>query len=185
MILDNFLRPETFQILRAHAVGDNYENAVNPHDGVEYPGISLAVPQVVRDEVLEKLCDIRGESVGITALFVRLSSRATKQAPHQAHTDTAMGAFTLLLYLQDGPGGTSLVRHKKTGMNTDPVSPEEFQAWRDDTNNPEAWQVTGMAAMAANRAVIIPSNLMHRAEPIGGFGKGPKDGRLVLTAFYV
>lgn len=181
MIVDDFLND--FKGLNEYARGLDYAGAISPWDGVCYPDVSLDVPEDVRIAVAEKLTDIFQVDIEIDAMFLRLTTVNTSSAPHQAHTDTIMGDFTFLLYLQDGPGGTSLVRHRDSGMDSDPEDPAQQEIWQRDTNVPDAWEMTEMIDMRANRAAIIHADQMHRAEPIGGFGEGPADGRLVLTAF--
>ena len=94
-----------------------------------------------------------------------------------------MGDVTFLMYLQDGPGGTSMVHHKYTGMNGQPSGEFELAMWQRDHNIPEAWEIDSMVEMRKNRATHFPSAQMHRAEPIEGFGEELGDGRLVMIAF--
>jgi hypothetical protein len=176
-IYDDFL--EDYDRFAAFAHGCDFTGTVNPYDGVFYPDICADVPSVVLEQIMEKLGPINPEII-----FMRLTSESTDTAPHQAHTDTAMAPYTFLLYLQDGPGGTSMVRHKETGMEGDPLTEIEHAFWERDTNVPDAWEVRDMVDMKANRAVVFPSYMMHRAEPIGGFGKGTEDGRIALIMFF-
>ena len=117
---------------------------------------------------------------------MRLSPQFTV-APHQAHTDTLMGNFSLMLYLnrlEDCEGGTSFVIHKEALIDSSPINDKQLKVWQRDTNTPEAWQIKDVSQMIPNRACIFDANLMHRAEPIGGFGDNSQNARLVLTAFY-
>lgn len=183
MIIDNFL--SNFDELKTVSSQADYSGTVNPVDGLMYPDVSIDIPDSVVTEVHELLSEYLGRSADVHMMFMRLTSENTDGAPHQAHNDTIMGENTMLLYVNDGPGGTSLVTHKETGMCSDPVDQEEWDIWHRDTNKPEAWEITEMVSMKANRAFILDSHLMHRAEPPSkGFGKGPADGRLVLTAFF-
>lgn len=174
-IIDKFLPDDVFAKLREHCDHISYEGVTNPVDGVVYPGISIDIPDYV------KVYFGRPKT-----MFMRLSLPGMK-APHQAHTDTLMGQESLMLYLTRQKycsGGTSLVEHRKTGMRSDPRDVDELAVWQNDTNNPDAWFVYELAEMLPNRAAIFNASLMHRAEPIGGFGTDAKNGRLVLTAFY-
>jgi hypothetical protein len=113
-------------------------------------------------------------------------SLADVPVPHQAHTDTVMGDFSMMLYMNRAEhcqGGTSLVRHV-TGMDTDPIDEESQKVWLRDTNIPEMWTPYTRCEMRTNRAFIFRANLMHRAEPLGGFGTDATNGRLVMTAFF-
>lgn len=174
-IIDNFLPPNVYAQLRKHCDTISYEGIRNPVDGVVYPNISVDIP----DTVLKFLGSPK-------TVFMRLSLAGVK-APHQAHTDTLMGNTSLMLYLtreEHCAGGTSLVEHIETGMRSDPVDVDQETLWRRDTNDPAAWRPYEIAEMRPNRAAIFKARLMHRAEPVGGFGNNSKNGRLVLTAFY-
>jgi len=172
MIIDSFL-PD-FDDFRAWADTQVYAPVVNPADGVEYPGICKDVPVY---GTRMRLQAIMQHPVKINAAFMRLSL-AGVHVPHQSHHDGLMGQFSLMLYLnrpEHCRGGTSLVRH---------VSGDDMAHWEADHSRPEMWQVYSMCEMAPNRAFIFRADLMHRAEPIGGFGDNPTNGRLVYTAFF-
>ena len=174
-IIDDFLPAEVFEQLRNHCDNISYEGVINPADNVLYPGISIDIPELT----LQFLGRPR-------YTFMRLSLEGIP-TPHQAHTDMLMGHRSLMFYLnrpEHCRGGTSLVQHKETGMYRNPVSAEEEALWKRDTNNPEMWEVYELAEMVSNRCVMFDAELMHRAEPIGGFGNNAQNGRLVLTAFY-
>lgn len=174
-IFNDFLPANVFAELRDHCDKISYTGVKNPVDGVVYPNISTDIPK----SVLKYLGRPK-------VTFLRLSLAGVK-APHQAHTDTLMGSESLMLYLtrqEYCKGGTSLVKHIETGMTSDPRNADEETIWQRDTNDPRAWMVYDIALMQPNRAVIFDANLMHRAEPVGGFGSSARDGRLVLTAFY-
>jgi len=174
-IIDDFLPQDIFTMLRERCDKLSYAGVENPVDKVVYPNISTDIPETV----LQFLGKPK-------TVFLRLSLAGVK-APHQAHTDTLMGNQSLMLYLTRAKyckGGTSLVEHKSTGMRSDPRNQVEEAIWKRDTNNPLAWRVYELADMVPNRVAFFPANLMHRAEPIGGFGTDAANGRLVLTAFY-
>jgi len=182
MIVDNFLK--SYDQLKMAATHNDYHGVVNPEDGVLYPDISVDIPHDCLLEVQQRLDEAMGQPVVISMMFMRLTSSLTKGAPHQAHNDLVMGDYTLLLYLNDGPGGTSFVKHIETGMDGQPKTAEDLKTWERDTNNPKAWEITEMVDMKENRANIIKASRMHRAEPIGGFGEDASNGRIVLTAFF-
>jgi hypothetical protein len=174
-IIDDFLPADVFNHLRAHCDQLDYSGVVNPVDNVLYPGISLEIPEVVMQFLGRP-----------KYAFLRLSLEGVL-VPHQAHTDLLMGQKSLMFYVTHPKycrGGTSLVQHVETGMYRNPVNSAEEALWQRDTNIPEMWEVHEMAEMVPNRAVLFDAELMHRAEPLGGFGTDAKNGRLVLTAFY-
>lgn len=174
-IIDDWLPQDIYERLRHHCDYISFEGVENPADGVFYPGVSLDIPETV--------LQFFGRPKWI---FMRLSL-AGVPTPHQAHTDRLMGRRSLMYYvtrLEHCRGGTSLVRHKATGMYRNPTTQLEEDYWKRDTNAPQAWEIYEMAEMLPNRAVMFDADLMHRAEPVGGFGTDSKNGRLVLTAFY-
>ena len=182
MIVDDFI--PSFGPLQQYAQSIEYGGIVNPADGILYPDVTDKIPEFIYDQVQDAIERAMGRDVTINTMFMRLTSRQTFGAPHQAHNDSVMGSFTLLLYLNDGPGGTSFVTHIETGMDAQPETQEQFEAWQRDTNVPEAWEITEMVNMKENRGNIIEAVRMHRAEPVGGFGEDATDGRIVLTAFF-
>lgn len=180
-ILDNFLAEDVYQRLRAHADTLSFAGEVNPLDGVLYPGISTDIPAEVRKAVLAAAPKARD-----ITMFMRLSL-AGVPVPHQAHTDSVMGRMSMMLYLnrpEHCQGGTSFVRHKKTGMVINPRDQFEQRVWELDTNKSRAWEIYDQIDMRSNRCAFFPANLMHRAEPVGGYGTDATNGRLVLTMFY-
>jgi hypothetical protein len=184
IIVDNFLND--FDSFRVHCDNVSYGGIVNPADNVFYPGVSLDIPKSVQAEVVSQVISVMGRDIKVNAMFLRLSTKGM-DAPHQSHTDSVMGNYSLMLYMnkvEDCEGGTSLVLHKNTGLCSTPINEKQLKVWQDDTNNAEAWQITDIAAMIPNRAFIFDADFMHRAEPVGGFGDNEKNGRLVLTMFY-
>ena len=184
IIIDGFL--DDFDSVRDYVEKLDYTGAVNPDDGVTYPDISLDIPPRLMGEVIHGIREATGKRTSNVKIFLRLSTFGV-DAPHQAHTDTIMGSSALMLYLNkadDCQGGTAFVKHKATGLDSNPVNETEEIVWRTDVNNYDAWEQTSICEMKENRALIFDANTMHRAEPVGGFGSDANDGRLVLTAFF-
>lgn len=181
---DDFL-PD-FGRVRAWADEASYADVVNPADGVAYPGICTSIPGWLAQEVWQGTRKLFGYAPICRAIFTRLSLAGSK-APHQAHTDASMGQYSLMLYLnrpQDCVGGTSLLRHRETGAESNPTDEAGVEIWKRDTNVADAWEPTLVCGMKANRALVFAADLYHRAEPIGGFGDNASNGRLVLTMFF-
>lgn len=183
-----FFSKEDFEKLNEYARGLDYSGIVNPEDLVEYPNVSAEVPEWVKAHVEDRIFEMSKRRLRVKWAFFRLSDDGTPVAPHQAHTDTVMGQFTFLLYMQDAPegvkAGTSLVKHKTVGgLHQDPWTSAEHEVWQKDHSDPEKWVIWKFFEMERNKGVLYESKLMHRAEPVGGFGSGIEDGRLVLTCF--
>lgn len=179
-VKDNFL--EEFEEFNELARTLEYDGEFNPIDGVDYPDINLTVPQFIEDEIVAWCSDKVERQLQATTCFLRLSMQGTP-CPNECHNDLSMGKYAFVMYMQDGPGGTAFVKHKQTQVFTQPWTATELNACVNDSNTPEAWEVTKMVDMKANRAILYPARVMHRAEPVGGFGDTIEDGRLVLTAF--
>lgn len=174
LVIDDF-HPE-FDALRELADVLDYEDVVNPVDGVMYPGIARIEDLGVR-ELLEQAMH---RTVRINHQFMRLSL-AGSEPPHWAHHDAVMGKYTLILYmtrLDACKGCTALLEH----IEYDRYVPEEV--WRRDMNRRECWRVLSECPMAPNRAFIFRSELWHAAMPWGGFGRDAIDGRMILGAFF-
>lgn len=186
MEIRKFFDKEYFTKLREYATRVNYGDVVNDVDGVVYPDVSTQIPAGLEDRILRTLTKHTGRNYRINKIFWRAMLEGTPDAPHQAHTDTTMGRFTFILYMNPGPegAGTALVQHKEVGgLHQDPWTGREMEVWEQDCNDYDKWQVNKLYAMEPNKAVFYHSKMMHRAEPPNGFGKTPEDGRLVLTAF--
>ncbi len=183
MIVDDFL-PD-FDSFRQVCDNLNYSGVTSPVDGVFYPGISLEIPEKVKNQVLTKLQKLTEPAVN-PWLFLRLSLEGV-DVPHQAHNDTSMGRYGMILYLnrpEHCHGGTSTVRHKTQGMENGPENDQQMAIWKRDVNRYEQWEITQMIHMQPNKAWIFPTETMHRAEKPSSYGTSPSDGRLVMVAFW-
>jgi len=181
MIIDNFI--SSFDSLHEASRSNPFLDQVNPVDGVVYPQVCKEIPEAVEKEVIDNLESVLGRKPEVSIMFMRRSPRGI-HCPHQVHSDAAMGKYTLMLYINSGDNaGTSLVRHKESGISFNPASQEFVDVITADQNNQEAWEITDMIEMAPNRAFIFRSDMLHRAEPVGGFGEGV-EARSVLTCFF-
>jgi len=183
-VIDNFLND--YESFRLYCDDVDFKGEVNPVDNVFYPGVSIEIPNHIQTEIIERLENYFNKQIKPILMFMRLSLKGIK-APHQAHTDASMSTHAMMLYLnrkEHCNGGTSFVTHKQSGLCKNPINEIQENIWIKDTNNPDAWEITDMCPMKTNRAMVFDSIKMHRSEPIGGFGKGAKDGRLVLTFFF-
>ena len=170
---------DDFPAIREYLDGLEYKMRRNPVDDRYYAGINADVP----DEMRERIRQVIGEP---TTLFFRLSVEGV-YAPHQAHNDGTMANYTMISYLnrhEHCQGGTSLVRHRDSGMWSGPTDEEMTEVWEQDMNKPEKWEIHQMYHMEENKTVLFDSNWFHRSEPDDGFGDGPSNGRLVLVGFF-
>ena len=181
LVVDQFFsRPEK---VRAFAELLQYGPAKD-HEGVEYPNVSLNVPDSVKNEVSLNLNTILGQPITINKIGFRLNLLNDPQ-PYWAHNDVPMGQFNLIVTLTNDEycqGGTVVLKHE-TGMNI-ALTEKEMALVRQDTNDESKWTVISASSAAFNRAVIVPSYLFHARMPKAGFGRSIVDGRLVLLAFF-
>lgn len=181
-MIDDFL--DNFAGFRYQCNFYDYEGTVNPSDQVIYPGIFLDIPTLIEMEVLLKFKEAIGQEIISSTMFLRLTVEG-EDVPHQAHTDTAMGDYGLILYLNwedDCQGGTAFVSHI-SGMDSEPQTEAEFALWMQDHNQYEKWDIAAMIKMRENRAFVFDTRDFHRAETPNAFGENADNGRLVLVCF--
>lgn len=180
-VYDNFLK--RYKELSSYSKSAEFTDIVNPVDGVTYPLICDDIPSFVVSDVGTNIFQRLGFYPKIKSIFLRRSPEGVF-APHEAHTDQSMGKYSMMLYLQHYmTGGTSFLTHKKSGIGFAPENESFLSIIKRDSNDRESWKINNMVNMRANRALIFSSDMIHRAEPIGGFGEG-KTARTVLTAFF-
>lgn len=167
---------------------------VNPVDGVVYPFIfkldDSFMGGLIKRRIKARLQEVLGFPVKLDHVFARMSPQGVR-CPHQAHTDESMGQYSLMVYM-NRPGdipwergcGTSLLRHTELDLTQGPFTPEQAAAVVRDQNQRGAWTIDHLCEMRADRAFIFDASLLHRAEPVGGFGRAQKDARMVLTTFF-
>jgi len=179
MIIDNFL--PSYNLLKDFSKTCTFEDEVNPVDGVVYPHICKELPTEVKKDLLEQLGILFGRNIINPVMFLRMSPEGVP-CPHRFHTDSSMGKFSFMLYLDNKQeAGTGFYRH----IPTDQVRPEHsLEKVIEDCNDNEKWQLESKADMVENRAVIFDSELFHAALPFGGYGKTQDDARIVLTCFF-
>lgn len=182
MVIDGFI--SSYGDLREYANTAKFETEVNPVDGVEYPHICKEIPQAIRSEIIIKLSKAVGKMINVGAMFMRMSPEGVN-VPHMAHTDNSMGAYSCMLYMNDNDfAGTSLLRHRETGISYAPESDKYLGPVLKDQNNVSAWVKIAGVTMKQNRAFIFDAGNFHCAEPVGGFGDTQENSRLVLTVFF-
>lgn len=182
-IFDGFFKDPA----RAHAdiIGGDFGDFVSPWDSVKYPGINKGLPGWMMERVVERLEEVTAERVEPTAIFARVTSAATGNAPHRIHCDQVMGQYSAHVYLsKQWPdyAGTAFWNHKTEGqMLTDDTDVAQVMA---DSHLSDAWEKSFTCQGKFNRLLIHDSRLWHSAEPVGGWGDSPANGRVVLTCFF-
>ena len=173
-IIDGALTKKAYNSLLAQIACGPFCDETNDIDGVVYPLICKAVPEVVSCEVDQIL------PIDYSVEFLRSSPEGV-HCPNPVHHDFSMGRWSVMLYTSS-IGGTAIMRHKETGICSAPDSPDFVNIIANDSANTDAWEVLYMAEAKPNRMVIFDARLMHAAMPFGGFGKGVS-ARTVYTRF--
>lgn len=182
--ITNLLPEETYNKLKEYSLTCKFEDVVNPIDNVTYPDINIDIPQDVKDEIIGRVEDLLGAKITHQLMFMRMSLEGTP-CPHIHHHDLSHGSHSLMLYMNDyEAGGTALVRHRHTGAMYAPESEIVANVLATDSNELDAWVPYTKTEMKENSATIFDAGLLHRAEPIGGFGETQQDARIVLTCFF-
>lgn len=179
--IDGFLA--SYQKLKDYAKTADFGDIVNPVDHVVYPGICDAIPDDIRQEILERIEFLTKSKPRNVTMFMRRSPAGVR-CPHIVHNDLSMGSNSLMLYMNTNlSAGTAIVRHLETGMMYNPDSPELIDMAVRDQNSPEKWTMFHQFGMRENSAALFDAGLFHCAMPIGGFGEGV-EARTVLTVFF-
>lgn len=182
LVIDDFL--DYPDAVREYARTAEFKDHLNPVEGVMYPLINHPLPPQMVGEVFFKLSQVLGCKVTGEYVYLRLNTHGTPTY-NSVHTDSNLGQWTMVLYLNDEKdcqGGTSIRRHKETGLARTPLTKQEQDVWQRDGNNQDAWDTVLHCPMKKNRAFIYDAALMHNMEPVGGFGDDPMNGRLVCIA---
>ena len=182
-VVDSFF--DDFTSVQNAVFNGDFSEKVNPVDGVTYPNICM-LPEWIQKEIIDNLVAMGIGEIEQKMAFARRSPKGVN-VPHIVHTDKAMGGIAVMVYVNDEQycnGGTSFVAHKETGLDATPTRPDDFATWREDHNNEERWITRCSIPMRPNRALIFNADLMHRADPVGGFGTVGRNVRTVITGFY-
>lgn len=182
-IFDDFL--ECPLVAREEILAGKFEDYQSPWDSVVYPDINKNLPDWVKEYVGRRLAQITGGTVEVHAMFARATTSKTPAAPHKIHSDKIMGQYSAHIYLsRDWPegAGTSFWDHVTEGpKHTDETNVDVVVA---DANNASLWVPVFTAQGKFNRVILHDACYWHCAEPVGGWGDGLEDGRLVLTCFF-
>jgi len=171
--------------VRQAVLAGQFADVINQADGVVYPGISIP-PPAVRDEFVSGVAFLM-LSMGAGrlvpgAVFCR-ATYANMVASNKIHSDVVMGTHAAHVYLsEDWPdgAGTTFFSHRDAGMR----HTQFIDASAIRPNEPADWVKYCSVQAAFNRLLIHRGDAWHLAEPVGGWGTSPADGRLVITMFF-
>jgi len=182
-VFDGFFRdPEQ---VRRDILAGPFADVCNPVDGVSYPDINIEVPPYVSEYVVTRLEEIFSAKVNPKVIFARLTRATGRKAPHAVHSDRIMGQYSAHVYIsREWPegAGTSFWTHVTEGSRHDENTDIDLIA--KDYNDLSQWEKTINCQGLFNRVLIHDACFWHCAEPIGGWGDSPENGRVVLTCFF-
>lgn len=178
-IRDNFFRD--IGAVRDGVLSMPFGDVVNQQDGLVYPGISAPPPAAVV-ELRNGVEFLLGRDIEPRTVFCR-ATYGGMVASNKIHSDLIMGTYAAHVYLSpEWPtgAGTSFFANKKLGMrHRSDVPPERVRP-----NHPEDWERYCSVQAKLNRLLVHRGDAWHLAEPVGGWGSSPADGRLVITMFF-
>lgn len=177
IVIDDFLND--FDSLVKYKESAIFNQEINKVDGAIYPAINFDVPLSIKTDFVKRIEDIKGFKIKPNLIFLRANPLGEIE-PYQAHNDLNMGKYTCILYLTEH-GGTAFLEHIETGMDRN--DPDFADVWSADCNNFDAWAVKDFCSMKPNRALFFDAELMHRGEPVEGYGVG-SDSRMIMVCFY-
>jgi hypothetical protein len=153
-VFDDFLpNPESY---RADALKSKFKSFDFPDFGVMFHGIARPTPADVPLMITERF-----PALEPTLSFFRRSP-AGQTEPHFIHTDTDMGEWTALLYLNHAPpkwDGTAFWRYLPTGQIESAIPHERSEEGRRP--DPDIWKPWHRVASRFNRLVMFPATYFH------------------------
>ena len=186
MVIDDFF--ENPEELRSWALMKGFREEISPVDGMTYKGVCKDPAWVFKNEAEVRLTYLLRSPAQVTLAFLRLTMQRTVEDDRRiVHLDHAYAKYVCTVYLNDTfpyGSGTWILKHAVTGLEVTPSTKDEIKTWEQDCNNLEMWNITGMADMQFNRAIIMPTAYFHASKPVNGFGDDPTTGRMVFVAFF-
>jgi hypothetical protein len=186
-VIDDFFR-DPYEV-RRWALNQEF---VEPEDVTGWRSVSGRI----FPGVLQKLKKCYGKTVSMLPLedndtgVVFLSYRnGTRGEAPCVHWDYPENAYIAVIYLSPNvpPGcGTSLWRHRRTGLERAPVRSDETSVGKtcedlaeeleNDASKPSRWIELDRIGHKFNRAVIYPAYLLHSAT--NHYGSSKRNGRM-------
>lgn len=199
IIIDDFL-DDPFA-LREIAMGLDYPPPEQLKKATYFPGRNSAQRIDLRgtDEFISQTTGVRLKGFGLKEGTSHARFRvctANEKGKGGVHIDNS--EWSGILYLnpnEQTQGGTDFLRHKRTGLDRAPTTPEELkeqgfssydEVWpkilTPDGKNSSAWELEMRVPARFNRLVLLRPNLFHNPTP--GFGTTLQDARLVYLMFF-
>jgi len=192
IVIDDFLSDPDW--LRNQALRLNYSvqgrfPGLNSAEKIPLPGLNQLVSSIVRQQVHTPWAPDFSHASCRLAL-------ASDDKPGRIHIDPSQ--LSGILYLsrpEDCRGGTEFFRHKRTGTDRLPMSPEKlkdagYSSYEElqkeildkDALDRSKWDLTMTVPMRYNRLILLQPHYWHTSGP--GFGDSVENGRLVYLMFF-
>jgi hypothetical protein len=193
LMVDDFLaNPHD---LRRRALALGYDRAAKQGN---YPGVTSDQPIPIPglDDYVSRAIGAPVKAAPNTLHgHCRLTLRSDRGASG-VHIDPAFYSGILYLSLPEhAAGGTDFYRHKRTGLERIPTSPDRIveagygnvndlieDVVNKDTLRPSTWEKSFTAPMRFNRLILFSPWLFHNSAR--GFGDTPDTGRLAYLMFF-
>jgi hypothetical protein len=192
LVIDDFL--DNAGALRAQALTLEYPPQEGQFPGrnslqrINIEGLAEAISHVLREPLVAAPPPQSHAKFRLTL--------ASDKGRGKVHVDESQ--WSGILYLsrpEDCSGGTTFFRHKATGLDRFPFSPEALQQAgfathadahaaliERDGKDDSAWEPLMTVPMRFNRLLLLRPWLFHTAGP--GFGDRPDNARLVYLMFF-
>lgn len=192
LVIDDFLRDP--DAIRARALGLTYDRGGefpgrNSTTKIPLPGLAQAISQVVGEPLHTPWSpDYAHESCRL--------SLATDSESGRVHIDTSHWTGVLSLSRTEHcSSATEFYRHKRSGTDYFPLTPEELAAagyssydeldaeiLQKDALDKSQWDQVMRVPLRYNRLILLQPHYWHTAGP--GFGDSVENGRLVYLMFF-
>jgi hypothetical protein len=192
LVIDDFLADP--DVLRRRALELAYDRpghfpGRSSTEKIRLPGLTPMISQLVRENLHTPWSPDYAHQSCRLAL-------ATDDEPGRVHIDTSHWTGVLSLARnEDSSGGTEFFRHRRTGLDHFPLTPEELAAagydsyealdrdiLQKDALDRSRWETLLSVPLRYNRLILLQPYYWHTAGP--GFGTSAENGRLVYLMFF-
>jgi hypothetical protein len=192
IVIDDFLREP--DVVRRRALELTYARSghypgLTSNETIKLPGLTQMMSQLVQEPLHTPWTQDYAHECCRLAL-------ASDAKPGRVHVDTSHWTGVLCLSRnEDVSGGTEFLRHRATGTDHLPLTPEALAATgyasydeldagilQKDALDRTNWEQTLSVPLRYNRLILLQPHYWHTAGP--GFGDNVENGRLVYLMFF-
>lgn len=192
IVIDDFLQAP--DVLRERALELTYDRpgnypGLNSTAKLRIPGLTELISEIVREPLHTPWSPTYSHANCRLAL-------ASDDEPGRVHIDTSHWTGVLSLSRdEDSSGGTEFFRHRPSGTDHLPLTPEALSAagyrsydeldagiLQKDALDRTKWEQNMSVPLRYNRLILLQPHYWHTAGP--GFGDSVENGRLVYLMFF-